>query len=115
MRPTRSGYRIPNFIIEIFVLSLFLAIIVELREQSRRKTALEAAQTAYLNARTTRDGAEEILAQRLRNWRKTAQPSDNETATIAKLQDQFERARADELARKAERDRLKAMNTGMFW
>ncbi len=130
MRRTRSRYTIPRFIIEIFVLSLFLTIIVDLRDQFRRKTALEAAQVAYRNARDTRETAEAFVtwkirmetpplfhienAARLNHIKNATQLNHIKNATIEELQNEFEHARADELAKMAEYDRLKAIRTRRF-
>jgi hypothetical protein len=122
MPRTRSRYTIPSYIIEVFVLSLFLAIIVNLREQIWRKTALEAAETAYQNARITRETAEEFVTRKLR--RKTATLSHIKNSrqidhfvnsTIEELESEVEHARDDELAKMRECNRLKGIRTGLFW
>ena len=107
MQRTRPRFTIPSLMIEVFVLSLALAFIVDLRERIRRKSALQAAQAAYQTARRSRQLAES-RARPMRPW------TSLDDATVKEFQSELEQARADERARKAEYDRLKPDRTRLF-
>ncbi len=106
MRLTRPRYTIPSLMIEVFVLSLALAFIVDLRERIRRKSALLAAQAAYQTARRSRELAESKAPKR--RW------TALDAASVKEFQSEVEQARADERARKAEYERLKPGRRWLF-
>ncbi len=132
MRLPRIRSSVPSLIITVFVLSLLLAFIVQLRERAwrraafevfqatrpwsfgetrtvaQRRAALQAARAAYQKACVTREDAEARLEQ-MRQWHQS------DDATIQKLQNEVVSVRANVLARKADYDRLKEIRTGLFW
>jgi hypothetical protein len=106
MRQPDSRPSISSLISTAFMLSVMLVFIVDLRERARRKDALPAAQAAYENARIIRRSVESTLERLHRSVH---------DAEIQEIQSRVDYARAHELARKAEYDRLQGSRTGLFW
>jgi hypothetical protein len=124
--------------IVVVIASLVLTVIVIRREQAQRTIAVNAARAAYENAKLTREVAEiavteyvEGISEQIRlgendtqraqdrlAWSKRMSPTKTMTTKdqiVEELKSEAKRARADELARKAEYDRLKAIAARLFW
>jgi hypothetical protein len=114
MRLPWTRTSIPHLIITVFVLGMMLAFVMDIRERARRKAALPAAEAAYQQARKTRRLAEWEAARvrRRRSAESEVFPVDLDDGGFKAA---VERAWADERAKKAEYDRLRAIRTGRFW